>query len=127
MPEITLQNATLVNVVPTLVGAQLVLSVQGVIIGTVIDEFDPPPPATMRLFVQDLASGQQVAAQWQPAAGGPWWPFLRVAGGVYADFPPPKRGAADNAYNFAVAVQEHGVHVDDPRLILRTKTSTESG
>jgi hypothetical protein len=123
MPDITVYNDNLVDVLSSLTAAgKLQLAVQGVIIGIVTDEFSPPAPATMRLFIHNLPDGSPVSAQWQPAGGGPWWSFQPVAGGVIADFPIPAPGAASTAYNFVALATKHGIHVDDPRLVLKTKT-----
>lgn len=123
MPDITVLNDKTVDVVSTLAGGKLLLSVNGVVIGVVTDEFTPPAPATMRLFIHDLPDGSPVEAQWQPAGGGPWWRFQQGTGGVYADFPIPPVGTPPTAYNFIALASEHGIHIDDPRLVLKTRTS----
>lgn len=122
MPDITVYNDKLVDVITSITSGSLTLAVQGVIIGIVTDEFSPPAPATMRLFIHNLPDGSPVVAQWQPAGGGPWWTFIPIAGGVYADFPVPRQGVT-TAYNFVALATEHGIHIDDPRLVLKTKTS----
>lgn len=124
MPDITVYDDKVVTVATSLtVTGALQLSVEGVVIGVVTDQFTAPQPATMRLFIQNLPSGSPVQAQWQPAGGGPWWQFTSTTGGVYADFPVPAPKTADVAYNFVALVTEHGIHIDDPRLVLRTKTT----
>jgi hypothetical protein len=120
MPDITVYNDTQVDVISTLVSGRLQLSVDGVVIGIVTDQFSPPP-ATMRLFIHNLPDGSPVTAQWQPAGGGPWWTFSTAQGGVYADFPVPPVGSPDTAYNFVALALDHGIHIDDPRLVLKTK------
>lgn len=124
MPDITVYNDNLVDVISTLTSSgKLNLSVQNVIIGVVTDEFSPPAPATMRLFIHNLPNGSPVVAQWQPASGGPWWSFIPIAGGVYADFPVPSASSSPTSYNFVALATEHGIHIDDPRLVLKTKTT----
>lgn len=122
MPDITVYNDNLVDVITSLVSGRLQLAVNGVTIGIVTDEFSPPAPATMRLFIHNLPDGSPVMAQWHPAGGGPWWTFIPIAGGVYADFPVPPVGSTPAAYDFVALATEHGIHIDDPRLVLKTKT-----
>lgn len=121
MPDITVHNDNQVDVVSTLMAGRLQLSVEGVIIGTVTDEFNPPVPSTMRLFIYNLPDGSPVSAQWQPISGGAWWSFTPTTGGVYADFPVPPVGSAPTEYRFVALATEHGIHIDDPRLVLKTK------
>lgn len=124
MPDITVNNERVVDVISSLTSSgSLELAVQGVIIGIVTDEFSASPvPATMRLFIHDLPDGSAIRAQWQPAGGGPWWTFTPTTGGVYADFPVPRSGDKPTAYDFVALATEHGIHIDDPRLVLKTKT-----
>jgi len=124
MPDITVQNQRVVEVTSAINGVgKLVLGVEGVNIGVVTDEFAAPPPTSMRLFIHDLPDGTPVAAQWQPVGGGLWWPFSPGTGGVYASFPVPAHGAPRVAFNFVALAVEHGLLIDDPRLVLRTKTA----
>lgn len=119
MATITLENVDPVTIVPTQVGATLVLSVNGVQVGTIIDQFEPNPGA-MKVFVQNLSSGTPVTAQWQASSGGPWVPFTQATGGVTAEFTVPAAGAPDASFNLMVSAG--GVTAaPNPRLILRTK------
>jgi hypothetical protein len=126
MPDITVYNDKSVDVVSTIAGGKLLLSVNDVVIGVVTDEFSVPAPVTMRLFIRDLPDGTPIAAQWQPASGGPWWAFTPAPGGVFANFPIPPVGAPSVAYNFIAVASEHGIYVHDPRLVLKTRTSAQS-
>lgn len=125
MPDITVYNDNLVDVISTLTAGRLQLSVNGVVIGIVTDEFSPPVSGTMRLFIHNLPDGSPVAAQWQSASGGPWWSFIPIAGGVYADFAIPPVGSQPTSYNFVALASDHGLHIDDPRLVLKTKQPTK--
>jgi hypothetical protein len=123
MPDITVSNERVVDVISSIdPSGRLQLAVEAVVIGTVTDEFAAPPPATMRLFIHNLPDGSPIRAQWQPAGGGPWWTFTPTSGGVYADFPVPPKDEKPTAYNFVALATEHGIHIDDPRLVLKTKT-----
>lgn len=123
MPDVTVNNAPLVMVQTAIVSGRLVLTVNGVTLGTVTDEFTvpPTPPPTMQLFIADLPDGSPVAAQWQVSTGGPWFPFTRGSGGVYANYPVPAVGGLA-AYVFVAIAVDHGIYVTDPKLVLKTKT-----
>ncbi|MBK8238109.1 MAG: hypothetical protein IPK74_21480 [Deltaproteobacteria bacterium] len=119
MATITLDNVDPVNIVPSQVGAALVVSVNGVQVGTIIDEFDPNP-GVMKVFVQDLSSSAPVSAQWRSSSGGPWVPFTPARGGATAEFTVPAAGAPDASFDLAISAG--GMQASpNPRLILRTK------
>jgi hypothetical protein len=126
MTDVVVQNAAQINVTTALVDNRLVLSVSGQAIGTVTDEFhpSPAPPANMTLMVQNLVTGAAVSAQWRPTGGTTWFPFTQTTGGVHTSFRVPDVGG-ESSYDFAAEVTEHGLHCDDPKLVLKTKTSTE--
>lgn len=126
MTDVVVQDASQINVSTAIVDNRLVLSVQGQPIGTVTDEFQltHQPPSSMTLFVQNLASGAAVSAQWRVTGTTQWNPFRSATGGVQASFTVPSAGA-ESSFDFAAEVREHGVHRDDPRLVLKTKTTVD--
>jgi hypothetical protein len=123
MATVTLSNDRNIVVTSALVSDKLLLTINGQVLGTVIDEWNavPPPPAVTRLNVANLADGTQISAQWQPYSGGTWTAFTETASGCYYDFPNPPVGAEKEIRFTATAA---GVTVD-PKFILRTKTSSD--
>ncbi len=120
MSDVTLNDCALVTVVTSIVREQLVLTVDGIAIGTVFDDFHTSrqPPPSMVLFVMNLPTGQRVSAQWRPSSGGAWVQFTAVTGGVQAQFALPAPGPSPSSFDFVVEV-EGTSYRHDPKLVLR--------
>lgn len=126
MTDITVQDAQQINVNTMLVDNRLVLLVGTTTIGTVTDEFhlSQRPPQSMTLVVQNLPDGTKVSAQWRISGTTQWYDFGPISGGVSASFAVPSP-TAQAAYDFRAEVTEHGLHVDDPKLVLKTRTDAD--
>lgn len=120
MSDVTLNDTPLVTVVTSIVREQLVLTVDGIAIGTVFDDFHTRlgPPPSMVLFVRNLPTGQQVSAQWRPSGGGAWVQFADVTGGVQAQFALPGAGSPPSSFDFVVEVEQTSYR-HDPKLVLK--------
>jgi hypothetical protein len=129
MSDVTINDTPLVTVVTSIVREQLVLTVDGIAIGTVFDNFHTRlgPPPNMVLFVRNLPTGQQVSAQWRPSSGGAWVQFTDVTGGVQAQFPLPAPGPNPTSFDFVVEVEDTSYR-HDPKLVLKVLVGdTEAG
>ncbi len=119
------QDANIV-VTSTIVSGRLQLSINGVILGTVDDCWDPslmpPPPAVTRMTILNAPDGTLVSARWQPWSGGTWTPFNSGVSGAWYDFPTPPGGTEKEIRFDATAATGE---VCDPKLVLRTKLTED--